>query len=97
MGKVLVVKQGDTYPTYWHVPMDLNGATVRLVARRGSNPAVTLPSSISNPDTGVVQHILDGTLTVGLYAVELEISKAGQIITAPTDTYENLRVIADLD
>lgn len=97
MPTVLTVKSGDMYPTYWHVPMDLTGATVRLVARRGSNPAVVLPSSISDAANGVVRHDLDGTLIVGMYAVELEITKAGQIITAPTSTYENLRVIADLD
>ena len=97
MTNVLTVKRGDRYPTYWSVPMDLSGATVRLIARRGSAPAVTLPSTVTNPAGGIVQHILDGTLTVGSYAVELEISRDDQIITAPTDTYENLRVIADLD
>lgn len=93
----LTVKSGDKYPTYWHVPMDLTDATVRLIARRGSNPAITLSSSISDATQGVVEHILDGTLVVGNYAVELEISIHGMIITAPTATYENLRVIADLD
>ena len=97
MGYVLTIKTGDRYPTYWTVPMDLTGTSVRLVARRGSAPAVTLPSTITNFTGGVVEHILDGTLTVGLYAVELEITRDDQIITAPTDTYENLRVIADLD
>ena len=97
VGKVLTVKAGDRYPTYWTVPANLTGATVRLLARRGSNPAIVLPSTITNPVGGVVQHTLDGTLTVGNYAVELEITQGANIITAPTDTYENLRVIADLD
>lgn len=96
-GKVLTVKAGDRYPTYWKVPADLTGASVRLIARRGSNPAVVLSTTVPNPATGVVEHLLDGTLTVGHYAVELEITQGGNIITAPTDTYENLRVIADLD
>lgn len=97
MGYVLTIKTGDRYPTYWTVPMDLTGTSVRLVARRGSSPAVTLDSTITDFQGGVVEHVLDGTLTVGLYAVELEITRDEQIITAPTDTYENLRVIADLD
>jgi hypothetical protein len=97
MANVLTVKRGDRYPTYWTVPMDLTGATVRLIARRGSAAAVVLPSTIPNPGGGLVEHILDGTLTVGSYAVELEITRDDQIITAPTDAYENLRVIADLD
>jgi len=97
MGYVLTVKTGDRYPTYWTVPMDLTGTQVRLVARRGSAPAVTLPSTLKNPAGGVVEHILDGTLGVGSYAVELEITRGEEVITAPTDSYENLRVIADLD
>lgn len=94
---VLTVKAGDRYPTYWHVPANLTGSTVRLIARRGSNPAVVLPSSVTDPVGGIVTHVLDGTLTVGQYAVELEITQGAQIITAPTSSYENLRVIADLD
>ena len=97
MGPILTVKTGDRYPTYWTTPIDLTGSTVRLLARRGSNPAITLPSTIIEPALGQVQHILDGTLTVGTYAVELEIARGDQIITAPTDTYESLRVIADVD
>lgn len=97
MGNVLTVKAGDRYPTYWTVPMDLTGTEVRLIARRGSSPALTLASSITAPTTGTVRHVLDGTLSVGSYAVELEITRGEEIITAPTDSYENLRVIADLD
>lgn len=93
---VLVVKKGDRYPTWWHVPMDLTGTTVRLLARRGHNPPILLASDVPVPVNGRVRHVLDGTLAVGLYAVELEITRGGEIITAPTDTYENLRVIADL-
>ena len=94
---VLVVKTGDRYPTYWTVPMPLTGATVRLIAKRRGAPAVVLPSTILDAPNGVVQHILDGTLAVGDYLVELEITIGSEVVTAPTDTYENLRVIADLD
>jgi hypothetical protein len=94
---MLTVKAGDRYATVWRVPMDLTGATVRLIARRGSNPAVVLDSTVTSATGGEVTHILDGTLAVGTYAVELEISREDEIITAPTDSYENLRVIADLD
>lgn len=97
MSKMLTVKQGDRYPTYWHVPADLTGSTVRLIARRGANPAQVLASTVVNAQGGVVQHVLTGTLTVGTYAVELEITQGANIITAPTDSFENLRVIADLD
>lgn len=98
MNPTLVVKQGDRYATFWRVPgFNLTGCTVRLIARRGSQPAVVLTSEITDPPAGEVRHILDGTLDVGLYAVELEISRDLEIITAPTGSYNNLRVIADLD
>lgn len=93
---VLVVKTGDRYPTWWYVPMDLTGCTVRLLARRRSAPTILLASDVPVPANGRVRHVLDGTLGVGLYTVELEITRGGEIITAPTDAYENLRVIADL-
>ena len=96
MGPTLTVKTGDRYPTYWTTPIDLTGSTVRLIARRGANAAITLPSTIVEPTLGRVEHILDGTLTVGTYVVELEITRGEQVITAPTDTYEGLHVIADI-
>lgn len=95
---MLTVKFGDKYPTYWTVDADLTGTTVRLLARRRANPAIELACSIVNPATaGEVEHMLDGTLPIGTYAVELEITKGLDVITAPTDRYENLRVIASLD
>ncbi len=98
MNPPLVVKQGDRYATFWRVPgFDLTDCTVRLIARRGKNPAIILSSTITDPTKGEVRHVLDGSLEVGLYAVELEITRDVEIITAPTDTYDNLRVIADLD
>ena len=97
MGLTLTVKIGDRYPTYWTTPIDLTGSTVRLVARRGANALITLPSTIVEPTLGRVEHVLDGTLTVGTYVVEMEITRGTQIITAPTDNYEGLRVIADID
>jgi hypothetical protein len=93
----LTVKQGDRYPTYWTVPLNLTGASVRLIARKRLGPPVVLSTTITDPTSGQVEHVLDGTLTVGNYRVELEITRGAEIITAPTSTYENLRVIADLD
>lgn len=94
---ILTVKTGDQYPTYWQVPLDLTGSTVRLIAKRDKAPAVVLPTTVTDPANGVVEHVLTGTLPVGLYRVELEITNGSTIITAPTDTYDNLRVITDLD
>jgi hypothetical protein len=94
---VLTVKTGDRYPTTWHVPLNLTGSTVRLIARKDGFPAVVLPTTIVDAANGVVEHILTGTLTVGNYRVEMEVTNGTTIVTAPTDTYENLKVIPDLD
>src|SRR5687768_13409971 len=89
MTPVLIVKAGDIYPTRWKVPVDLTGAAVRLVAQKDGYPAITLATTVTDAANGVVEHMLTGTLTVGDYRVEMEISRDGQIVTAPTDTYEN--------
>lgn len=98
MNPVLTVKTGDTYATTWRVPLNLTDATVRLIAKRSHADPVVLPTTILDAASGIVQHVLTGTLAVGTYSVEMEITLPGNtIITAPTDSYENLRVIADLD
>lgn len=94
---VLTVKTGDTYVTTWRVPLDLTGATVRLIAKRPRHDPVVLDTTIADAPNGVVEHVLTGTLPVGNYLVELEITNGATIVTAPTDSYENLRVISDLD
>lgn len=95
--RVLTVKQHDRYATTWTVSMDITGATTRLLARRPNAPVIELVHTVIDAAGGVVQHVLDGTLPVADYRVELEISRDGETITAPTDHYENLRVITDLD
>lgn len=93
---VLTVKKGDKYATTWTVPVNLTGASVRLLARRRGFPVIVLPTTITDPANGVVEHVLDGTLPVGKYQVELEITRGAETVTAPTDSYENLVVISDL-
>lgn len=93
---VLIVKRGDRFATTWSVPISLVGSSVRLIARKRFGDPIILPSTIIDAPNGHVQHILDGTLTVGNYRVELEITRGTEIITAPSSSYENLRVIPDL-
>jgi hypothetical protein len=93
----ITVKQHDRYATRWTASMDLTGATTRLLARRANAPVIELQHTVIDAPGGVVEHILDGTLPVADYRVELEISRGGQIMTAPTVGYENLTVITDLD
>lgn len=94
---ILTVKTGDTYATTWTVPLNLTGSTVRLIARKRGFDPIVLPTTITDAANGVVQHVLTGTLPVGNYLVELEVTNGSVIVTAPTDSYENLKVIPDLD
>lgn len=96
MRRVVTVKQHDNVRTTWTVNMDLTGATTRLLARRPNAPVIELTHTVVNAAGGVVEHITDGTLPVAAYRVELEISRGGERITAPTDRYESLVVITDL-
>jgi hypothetical protein len=93
----LVIKSGDRYETVWRIPgVHLQSETVRLVARRGFNAPIILPTTIEG---GAVVHMLDGSMDVtGEYSVELEITNTDDsIITAPSASYFTIRVIADLD
>lgn len=97
MGQALTVKQGDRYRTTWTASTNLTGATTRLLARRDNAPVIELAHTVTDAAHGVVEHYLDGTLPVASYRVELEISRDNEKITAPTSSFENLRVISDLD
>lgn len=100
---MITVKQGDTHDITFTAtdgngdPVVLTGATVRLLARPQADATpIVLASTVSNPTAGEVTHTLTGTLEPVRYYVELEITKAGKISTAPTDGYETLRVVKQI-
>jgi hypothetical protein len=92
------VKHEDRHPTTWTANMNLAGCTVRLLAQKNGATQV-LASTITDAPNGVVTHVLDGTLDIGTYKVELEVSRAGDGLRAtfPNKGYETLVVAADLD
>ena len=96
MANPLTVKLGDRYPTYWHIPANLTGVTTTMYARRGAHPKITLPTTLYQANPGILQYNLDALLDkVGLYVVEVRLLPPdGTEITAPTDTYDSIRVIA---
>jgi hypothetical protein len=101
---MITVKQGDTHDITFTVTdadgggVNLTGATVRLLARPQADATpVVLACSISNAVAGEVTHTLTGTLLPVRYYVELEITKSGKISTAPTDGYETLRVVKQIN
>lgn len=99
----LTVRRGDTHPVYWRildaagVPIDLTGATAELHVKptKPSGPAVTLIATVE-PVEKRIRHDLTGTLAPGDYAYELEITKDGAIMTAPTRENGVLTVLPDL-
>lgn len=105
----VTVKRGDKYPIKFTAasdsgPFDLTGATVRLLARvSGSTDAATELTVSSTDDVEGNVYTDDwGSLDVGLYDVELEVTTStSDIITFPTDEngqqlYERLTVRQDL-
>lgn len=98
------VKRGDTHAITLTVkdsaglPVDLTGATVRLLASitNSPDPAEVLPATITDAVNGVVTHTLTGALLAGTYQIEVEATIGGVITTAPTDGYATLIVKADL-
>lgn len=95
---MITVKQGDTHDITFTVNADLTGATVRLLARPiASGVGEVLNSTITNAAGGVVTHSLTGDLLPVRYYVELEITQAGKISTAPSKTYEMLQVVREID
>lgn len=96
------VWQGDVHPVAWRVtstsgPVDLTGATVRLVAKPlASGSTVVVLASTVSIDT--VTHQLTGTLPVGFYDVVVEATRAGEVVTYPDAATgpERLTVRADV-
>lgn len=93
----MIVKQGDTHVVQWKANLDLTTATVRLVAKPRTGEPVVLATTITDAAEGLVSHTLTGTLPIGTYKVELEVTDGGEIITFPNNGYSSLTVIPDLD
>lgn len=108
------IKQGDTRPAYTaqlldryglpgQVPLDLTNATQVLfkMRERGSTGLVVdTAMTITNPTSGIVQHVWDAndTRNVGLFDVEFEITWTdGGIETVPNGSYLSVEVVDDLD
>ncbi|WP_311257322.1 hypothetical protein [Microbacterium sp. WCS2018Hpa-9] len=94
-----MVKQGDQFPVTFTVNHDLTGATVRLLVRHltRTGDLEELPHTVTDAATGTITHNLDGTWALGRHYIELEITQAGEIRTAPTDGYYVIRIEPDLD
>lgn len=90
----ITVKRGDQHPITFNVNADLTGSTVRLLCK--GRTLTVLDTTVTDAAEGVVTHDLDGTLAVGAYLLELEITQGDTIVTAPTNGYTRLTVKPDL-
>ena len=90
------VKRGDKHPITLTVNADLTGCTVRLIASQ-SGVAQDLPCTVTDPAGGVITHTLTGLLEVGVYKLEVETTRGGEVVTFPSDGYARLTVTNDLD
>lgn len=97
----MTVRQGDTHSVYWQVledgvPIDLTGMTAEIHIRPAKGTTVTdLAAEVVEIDNRI-KHILTGTLAPGTYLLEIELSKAGVIATAPTAKNDTLTVVPQI-
>lgn len=96
------VKYGDTHDVIFTVkdvyrrPVDLTGATTRILAQPVAGGSLQVLESSLGVKKGTVVHSLTGTLPVGVYRIEVELTNAGVVTTAPSSGYGTLDVVADL-
>ena len=104
MSTTFTIKRGDTWPVltaqllHQDGPVDLTGATVRLIARSGTQ-TITRPAVVTNALEGRVRCPLptEDVGVAGHYHAEFEVTFAGGgITTVPNDGYFSLVFIADL-
>lgn len=92
---ILVHKLGDITETLWRANTSLTGTTIELVVKDGAGTPVEIdPADVEIFDFngGIVAWQLDGTLEVGLYSVELEITRGTDFRTAPTIGVSYLKI-----
>jgi hypothetical protein len=106
MNSTVKIKHGDKTQTFWRAtnndtgqPIDLTGATeVRLILQKRPRSLPIFPTiTVIDPTNGVVEWVTDGSLAIGVYNVELEITMSPtERVTAPNCGYETLEVCEDL-
>lgn len=99
MMDTLTVKRGDKHDvrlTIGNPPMDLTGGAVAVHVKPSSGAAAAqvFPATIDGEN--VVTWSMDGTIAVGKYKLEVQVTLGGFIVTAPSDGNMQLVVLQDL-
>jgi len=94
----LTVKRGDKHDVKLLIgnpPMDLSAGVTKVHVKpsTGTDPAQVFNATLSGNE---VLWSLDGTLPVGNYLLEVQVTVGGFIVTAPNDGMMNLIVMQDL-
>lgn len=95
----VTIKRGDTHVLKFSIEgtgiTTLTGASGQIhVKPRRVNPTIlSFPVSLAG---NVATWTLDGSLPVGQYDIEIQLTVDGRITTAPSDGYLRLVVLADL-
>ena len=106
MKNTTTIRVGDTHKLTFTVsvgtlvdPVNISGATARLMLRKKHADGTTLilPTTVTDAEGGTITHQLDGTLTVGIYDMEIELTVNGEIITVPSDGAAKLIVENTID
>lgn len=104
MNSTTTIRTGDTHKLTFTVSspsgvVNISGATARLMLRKigGDGTTLVLSASATDAAAGVVTHQLDGTLAVGIYLMEIELTVNGEIITIPSDGAAKLIVENTID
>jgi hypothetical protein len=95
--ETLTIKRGDKHDVKLlivNAPITLTGGTTKVfVTPSIGGTAQQFNASLSGD---IVTWTLDGTLTVGKYKLEVQVTVSGLIVTAPNDGWLELVVLQDL-
>jgi hypothetical protein len=101
----LVIKRGDTRPAFQGrcldgvTPVDLSGATARLLRRLGAVALPALALTIPVGTDGLVKRdwVAGDLADAGVWQAEVEVTwPSGGVQTFPADGYVTIHVVADL-
>lgn len=95
--QTLTVKYRDKYTvrlTIGNPPVDLNGGTTKVFVKpsAGTGAVLSFDATLSGND---VLWALDGTIPVGKYKLEVQVTVGPYIVTAPSDQMMEFVVIPD--
>lgn len=96
--ETLTIKRGDKHDvklTIVNAPLDLSGGVTKVFVTPsiGGGATLTFNASLSG---SVVTWTLDGSLAVGKYKLEVQVTVGIFVVTAPNDGWVELIVLQDL-